>query len=182
MKKLFIMAVLCTATVTVSAQQVRTFYWKDSGYWVKVDLNKKSFLADGCGTEDEKIQNYKKNGNKESFTTYNGGFTTHHVFTKKSETDYTYTSWRTPSETIEKSSVEVTTKGSSTNDEGKSGKVADKVSSKSPASKLGGVKGLLNKGKSLFKKDKGDSGKQNSGNGTKKVKAQPVDDGSMPEK
>ena len=162
------------ATATATAQQVRKFYWKDSGYWVKVDLNKKTFLADGCGTEDEKIQNYKKSGNKESFTTSDGGQTTHHVFTKKNETDYTYTYWYTPSETKDKATVEVTTKDPNG---GVSGKATGKVTNKATG-KASGVKGLLNKGKSLFKKDKGNAGngKADSGKGTKTTKSQPKDD------
>lgn len=179
MKKLLVIMAMFATTVTATAQQVRKFYWKDSGYWVKVDLNKKTFLADGCGTESEKIQNYKKSGNKESFTTYDGGFTTHHVFTKKSETDYTYTHWRTPSETIEKASDEVTT--IEPNDCPATGKATDKATSKATSKvgdKMSGVKGLLNKGKSLFKKDKGkaDSGKSDSGKTTKENKSQPKDD------
>ena len=35
----------------VANAQVRKFYYADSGYWIKVDLNKKTFLADGCGSE-----------------------------------------------------------------------------------------------------------------------------------
>lgn len=177
MKKLLVIMAMFAATVSATAQQVRKFYWKEGGYWVKVDLNKKTFLADGCGTEDEKIQNYKKNGNKESFTTSSGGTTTHHVFTKKSETDYTYTYWYTPSETKDKATVEVTTKGGSAGGDGVKGKAADKAASK-VTGKAGGVKGLLNKGKSLFKKDKGNAnnGKADSGKGTKTTKSQPKDD------
>lgn len=183
MKKLLFIAAFCAATVIANAQQVRTFHFKDgSGYWVKVDLNKKTFLADGCGTEDEKVQNYKKTGNKESFTTSDGGRTTHHVFTKKNDTDYTYTYWYTPSETVTKAVVEVTTKeeshgGAAGN---ASGKASDKVASKNPLNKVGsGVKGLFGKGKGLFKKDKG---KTDAGKNNKEPKNQPVDDGSKPEK
>ena len=187
MKKFLVIMAMCATTFVANAQQVRTFHWKDGGYWVKVDLNKKTFLADGCGVDAEKIQNYKKTGNKESFTTSDGGRTTHHVFTKKSDTDYTYTYWYTPSETIDKANVEVTTKGSS-NSDGVAGKASsratDKVASKSPVNKVGnGVKGLFNKGKSLFKKDKGKADNNtNTGKTNKEVKSKHVDDGSMPEK
>lgn len=183
MKKFMIVMALCATALVANAQQVRTFHFEGGGYWVKVDLNKKTFLADGCGVETEKIQNYKKTGNKESFTTYKGGYTTHHVFTKKNDTDYTYTYWYTPSESKDKAVVEVTTKGS---DDGSvagkaSGKVSEKVASKNPVNKVGnGVKGLFNKGKGLFKKDKGNAKAESKNN--KEPKNQPVDDGSKPEK
>lgn len=168
---------MLAATVAAEAQQVRTFHWKDGGYWVKVDLDKKTFLADGCGVDLEAIKNYKKSGNKESFTTSDGGRTTHHEFTKKTDTDYTYTYWYTPSEKIEKATAEVTTKGS--DEGGVAGKASDKVASKNPVSRVGSsVKGLFNKGKGLFKKDK----TADSGKGNKKSGNQPVDDGSKPEK
>lgn len=61
----------------VAQAQVRKFHYVDGGYWVKVDLNKKEFLPDGCGVDPMPIKNYKKVGNKESFTTYDGGNTTH---------------------------------------------------------------------------------------------------------
>lgn len=168
MKRLLLFCVLCVFAFAAHAQ-VRTFYYKDSGYWIKVDLTKKTFLPDGCGVDPMEIKNYKKAGNKESFTTYDGGYTTHHEFVKKSETDYTYTYWITPSESKEKAVIEVTTKGGSFGDDSAEGKVADK----NPLKSVGdGVKGLFNKGKGLFKKDKG----------SKTPKKAPVDDGSMPEK
>ena len=67
MKKFLVIMAMLAATVAADAQQVRTFHWKDGGYWVKVDLDKKTFLADGCGVDPETIKNYKKSGNKESF-------------------------------------------------------------------------------------------------------------------
>lgn len=168
----------------VANAQVRKFYYADSGYWIKVDLNKKTFLADGCGSEADPISNYKKAGNKETFTTYNGGFTTHHEIIKKTDTDYTYIYWRTPSETIEKATQEVTTVEPSYTDsddgEGKAaGKTTGKMASKNPLKSVSnGAKGLFNKGKGLFKKDKGSQ----SGKSSKTSEKAPVDDGSMPEK
>lgn len=177
MKKFLVIMAMLAATVAADAQQVRTFHWKDGGYWVKVDLDKKTFLADGCGVDPETIKNYKKSGNKESFITSDGGRTTHHEFTKKTDTDYTYTYWYTPSETVEKATVEVTTKDSDKG--GVAGKASDKVSSKNPVNRVGnGVKGLFNKGKGLFKKDK----TADSGKGNKKSDSKSVDDGSKPEK
>ena len=178
MKKLLLIAALCAITFVANAQ-VRTFHFKDgTGYWVKVDLTKKTFLADGCGVDPETIKNYKKSGNKESFITSDGGRNTHHEFVKKSETDYTYTYWYTPSETIDKAVVEVTTKGGSSGGEGGvKGKATEKVASKNPLNKVGsGVKGLFNKGKGFFKKDKGDAGKSNTAKVKKETKAQPADD------
>lgn len=185
MKKLFVIMALSATALAANAQQVRTFYWKEDGYWVKVDLAKKTFLADGCGTDTEKILNYKKSGNKESFTTSDGGRTYHHVFTKKSDTDYTYTKWYTPSETVEKSSVEVTTKAPSGSGGVTTGKTSasGNVAEKNPVKSVGnGVKGLFNKGKSLFKKDKGKTDTGSNAKAEKKPNTQPVDDGSMPEK
>ncbi|MCI7284841.1 MAG: hypothetical protein MR533_09620, partial [Prevotella sp.] len=92
MKRLFLFFVMC-AFAFVAQAQVRKFHYVDGGYWVKVDLNKKEFLPDGCGVDPMPIKNYKKVGNKESFTTYDGGFTTHHEFVKKTDTEYTYTYW-----------------------------------------------------------------------------------------
>ncbi len=157
MKRLMFVMTLCAAALMAEAQQVRTFHFKNGGYWVKVDLDKKTFLADGCGAKSETIKNYKKSGNKESFTSSSSGDwrTTHHEFVKKSDTDYTYTYWYTPSETKDKTVVEVTTKGSSAGDGSVKGKVAEKVSEKNPLNKVGsGAKNLFNKGKGLFKKDK----------------------------
>lgn len=165
----------------VANAQVRKFYYTDSGYWIKVDLNKKTFLADGCGSEADPISNYKKAGNKETFTTYNGGFTTHHEFIKKTDTDYTYIYWRTPSETIEKATQEVTTVEPSytDSDDGEGKAATGKVASKNPLKSVSnGAKGLFNKGKGLFKKDKGSQ----SGKSSKASEKAPVDDGSMPEK
>lgn len=179
MKRLLLFCVLCVFAFAAHAQ-VRTFYYKDSGYWIKVDLTKKTFLPDGCGVDPMEIKNYKKAGNKESFTTYDGGYTTHHEFVKKSETDYTYTYWITPSESKEKAVIEVTTKGGSFGNDSAEGKVAGKVADKNPLKSVGdGVKGLFNKGKGLFKKDKGS---KNADKGSKTPKKAPVDDGSMPEK
>ena len=62
---------------------------------------------------------------------------------------------------------------------GVAGKASDKVSSKNPVNRVGnGVKGLFNKGKGLFKKDK----TADSGKGNKKSDSKSVDDGSKPEK
>lgn len=170
----------------VANAQVRKFYYADSGYWIKVDLNKKTFLADGCGSEADPISNYKKVGNKETFTTYNGGFTTHHEFIKKTDTDYTYIYWRSPSETIEKATQEVTTvEPSYTDSDDGEGKAAGKVASKNPLKSVSnGAKGLFNKGKGLFKKDKGSQSGKNSqsSKSSKASEKAPVDDGSMPEK
>ena len=76
MKRLFLFFVMC-AFAFVAQAQVRKFHYVDGGYWVKVDLNKKEFLPDGCGVDPMPIKNYKKVGNKESFTTYDGGYNTH---------------------------------------------------------------------------------------------------------
>ena len=35
----------------VAQAQVRKFHYVDGGYWVKIDLNKKEFLPDGCGVD-----------------------------------------------------------------------------------------------------------------------------------
>lgn len=170
MKRLFIFCVMCAFAFVANAQ-VRKFYYVDGcGYWVQVDLNKKQFLADGCGVDPEPIKNYKKAGNKESFTTYDGGYTTHHEFVKKTDTDYTYTYWRTPSESKEKATIAVTTKGGSSGD-GVKGKAMDKVDSKNPVKSVGeGVKGLFNKGKGLFKKDKSKDSKSGKNTKTQKKK------------
>lgn len=184
MKRLFLFFVIC-AFAFVAQAQVRKFHYVDGGYWVKVDLNKKEFLPDGCGVDPMPIKNYKKVGNKESFTTYDGGYTTHHEFVKKTDTEYTYTYWITPSETIDKATHEVTTKEESGS--GIKGTASEKVESKNPAKKVGDkMKGLFNKGKSVFKKDKGGSDsksdKTSSDKSNKTTKKKPVDDGSLPEK
>ncbi len=181
MKRLLLFCVVC-AFAFVAHAQVRKFYYVGEYYWVKVDLDKKEFLADGCGTESDPISNYKKVGNKETFTSYNGGYTTHHEFVKKSETEYSYTYWRTPCETIEKSTIEVTTKEpSAAVDEGVKDNETGKVVPKKPTKTVGnGVKGLLNKGKGLFKKDKSNPNNSNKSNNT--PQNAPIDDGSLPEK
>ena len=69
MKKFLVIMAMLAATVAADAQQVRTFHWKDGGYWVKVDLDKKTFLADGCGVDPETIKNYKKSGNRRTSKT-----------------------------------------------------------------------------------------------------------------
>ena len=79
--------------------------------------------ADGCGSEADPISNYKKAGNKETFTTYNGGFTTHHEIIKKTDTDYTYIYWRTPWRDNEKATQEVTTVDPSYTDSDDEGEV-----------------------------------------------------------
>ena len=109
MKRLLLFCVFCVFAFVANAQ-VRTFYYKDSGYWVKLDLTKKVFILDGCASEPMRVLNYKKTGNKESFTTTDNGLTTHNEFVKKSDTDYTYYYWTTPSESKEKAVIEVTTK------------------------------------------------------------------------
>lgn len=180
MKRLVLCCVMCAFAFVANAQ-VRKFYYTDSGYWIKVDLNKKTFLADGCGSEADPISNYKKAGNRETFTTYNGGFTTHHEIIKTTDTDYTYIYWRTPSETIDKTTQELTTiEPSYTDSDDGEGKAATgKVASKNPLKSVSnGAKGLFNKGKGLFKKDKGSQ----SGKSSKASEKAPVDDGSMPEK
>ena len=40
----------------VAQAQVRKFHYVDGGYWVKVDLNKKEFLPDGCGVDPMPIK------------------------------------------------------------------------------------------------------------------------------
>ena len=50
MKRLFLFFVMC-AFAFVAQAQVRKFHYVDGGYWVKVDLNKKEFLPDGCGVD-----------------------------------------------------------------------------------------------------------------------------------
>ncbi len=181
MKRLLLFCVFCVFAFVANAQ-VRTFYYKDSGYWVKLDLTKKVFILDGCDIETEKVQNYKKTGNKESFTTFDGGRTTHHEFVKKSDTDYTYYYWMTPSESKEKAVIEVTTKPVTIKDDLDEDKPKGTVAGKNPVKSVSdGVKGLFNKGKSLFKKDK-NKGKSNVGKSIKSPKSAPVDDGSMPEK
>ena len=187
MKRLFLFFVMCAFAFVANAQ-VRTFYNVEDGYWVKVDLNKKEFLQDGCGVDAEPIKNYKKVGNKESFTTYDGGYTTHHELVKKSDTEYTYTYWITPSETIEKATREVTTKKPTGDgyDSAVPGSTSEKVGADNPVKNVGDkVKGLFNKGKSLFKKDKGGSDSKSAKTSTSKsnkTTRQHVDDGSMPEK
>lgn len=67
------------------------------------------------------------------------------------------------------------------------GTASEKVESKNPAKKVGDkMKGLFNKGKSVFKKDKGGSDSKSdktcSDKSNKTTKKKPVDDGSQPEK
>ena len=59
MKRLILFFVMC-AFAFVAQAQVRKFHYVDGGYWVKVDLNKKEFLPDGCGVDPMPIKNYKK--------------------------------------------------------------------------------------------------------------------------
>ena len=104
---------------------------------------------------------------------------------KKTDTEYTYTYWITPSEKKEKATHEVTTKEESGS--GIKGTASEKVESKNPAKKVGDkMKGLFNKGKSVFKKDKvgsdSKSDKTSSDKSNKTTKKKPVDDGSLPEK
>ena len=86
-------AVLSTFALTANAQDVRKFTYDVGGYWVKLDTKNMRFLMDGCGEEEwDKVLNYKKVGNKESFSTKSGsGGTIRHEFVKKSENKYTYT-------------------------------------------------------------------------------------------
>lgn len=181
MKRLLLFCVFCVFAFVANAQ-VRTFYYKDSGYWVKLDLTKKVFILDGCASEPLRVLNYKKTGNKESFTTTDDGLTTHYEFVKKSDTDYTYYYWTSPSESKEKAVIEVTTKPVTIKDELEEDKPTETVAEKNPIKSVSdGVKGLFNKGKSLFKKDKS-KGSSNAGKSIKAPKSAPVDDGSMPEK
>ena len=49
----------------VAQAQVRKFHYVDGGYWVKVDLNKKEFLPDGCGVDHmpiKKLQEGRQQG------------------------------------------------------------------------------------------------------------------------
>lgn len=98
---------------------------------------------DGCGEEEwDKVLNYKKVGNKESFSTKSGsGGTIHHEFVKKSENKYAYTITYPGS----KPQTENVTVGS----DAPSAKEAAKNPVKAASD---GVKGLFNKGKGLFKK------------------------------
>ena len=60
MKRLFF--VTCAF---VAQAQVRKFHYVDGGYWVKVDLNKKEFLPDGCGVDPmpiKKLQEGRQQG------------------------------------------------------------------------------------------------------------------------
>ena len=64
MKRLFLFFVMC-AFAFVAQAQVRTFHYVDGGYWVKVDLNKKEFLPDGCGVDPmpiKKLQEGRQQG------------------------------------------------------------------------------------------------------------------------
>lgn len=65
--------VLSTFALTANAQDVRKFTYDVGGYWVKLDTKNMRFLMDGCGEEEwDKVLNYKKVGNKESFSTKSG--------------------------------------------------------------------------------------------------------------
>ena len=64
MKRLFLFFVMC-AFAFVAQAQVRKFHYVDGGYWVKVDLNKKEFLPDGCGVDHmpiKKLQEGRQQG------------------------------------------------------------------------------------------------------------------------
>ena len=64
MKRLFLFFVMC-AFAFVAQAQVRTFHYIDGVYWVKVDLNKKEFLPDGCGVDPmpiKKLQEGRQQG------------------------------------------------------------------------------------------------------------------------
>lgn len=144
MKQLLLsFAVLSTFALAANAQDVRKFTYDVGGYWVKLDTKNMRFLMDGCGEEEwDKVLNYKKVGNKESFSTKSGsGGTIRHEFVKKSKNKYAYTITYPGS----KPQTENVTVGS----DAPSAKEAAKNPVKAASD---GVKGLFNKGKGLFKK------------------------------
>lgn len=136
-------AVLSTFALTANAQDVRKFTYDVGGYWVKLDTKNMRFLMDGCGEEEwDKVLNYKKVGNKESFSTKSGtGGTIRHEFVKKSENKYTYT--------ITYPGYKPQTENVTVGSDAPSAKEAAKNPVKAASD---GVKGLFNKGKGLFKK------------------------------
>lgn len=136
-------AVLSTFALAANAQDVRKFIYDEGGYWVKLDTKNMRYLMDGCGEEKwDKVYNYKKVGNKETFSTKdNSGQTMRHELVKKGENKYVYTITYPGSQ----QQVQNVTVGS----DAPSAKEAAKNPVKAASD---GVKGLFNKGKGLFKK------------------------------
>lgn len=144
MKRLLLsFAVLSTFALAANAQDVRKFIYDGNGYWVKLDTKNMRYLMDGCGEEEwDKVFNYKKVGNKETFSTKSrSGETLRHELVMKSENKYVYTITYPGSQ----SQVQNVTVGS----DAPSAKEAAKNPVKAASD---GVKGLFNKGKGLFKK------------------------------
>ena len=172
MKKVLLTALFSfVMLITASAQQQKYYFIHVVGHeeeilsgWFIIDMEKKQYIPESDSEVLNEIKNYKKAGDKETFDLYEDGNFINSVEISKDEKGFkTITHIYKTESGVEKSGpIAYGTKDEwNAEYEKKYGKKpsgdgeADENVGESPVGKAKGkVKGLLNKGKNLFKKKK----------------------------